>query len=218
MTDLTMADRLLKLWNSISLFTIIFPFTLFLLIGIVRRDDNWWGDWDLGDRENKGPVLVIFVFICCLIFFVGIVSLGRTILSGQTFFNSTQEKKSCFKRIAREYCEERNLGFLIGLLVAFGIFSFLFFILSLGLLVDFDQPGLEALSKFSTFIPLTFLLWAIFSLLFFLRLTKGIDDSDEEVNGYRRDENDDNRTAQKKFGLFSKSKSSRKGSGNVSVV
>jgi len=142
-------------WTKFSLLSVFSPWMIYLLF-------HYLGEEGDGDGVEGGQDMMIFAYLGSLLLFIVIYLNGTAFLT-----ESDGEMIQGWYVIARGVDDAvksaKNLGLMVGALVVFSCFSFLFFLVTFVAMMDFTaiEELKSSLGRRTSIIPVTFLYWSI---------------------------------------------------------
>lgn len=194
--------RLLTAWTLGSAVVIVMPLILLIVGWIIHsircREGGGGAQWcQQGDQRPDfwydGWAVMIFAFVWSYVLFIWLAGYGHAVLShlhgaskrGGSDSGSRWKRYMCSKN---DHSGPYNMGLLTGATILFGNLSFL-----LGMILAIPLgSGREHVFRRASIIPLSFLLWALFCLIFscwllqFQPLSSADSDADVASSDYRR--------------------------------
>mmetsp|Transcript_28617 Transcript_28617/g.34855 ORF Transcript_28617/g.34855 Transcript_28617/m.34855 type:complete len:223 (+) Transcript_28617:55-723(+) len=149
---------LTRIWKKYFFLSIVLPLIIRCFFGFFFGDDN--EDQDLNDGGLQATIY--FTYLCSMLLFIVIY------LNGIAFFSGSFGERRWFWYIDTQVADNdgksaKNLGLMAGALVVFSCYSFLFFLVTFVLLMDFEEIDelMVSLGSWASIIPITFLFWSI---------------------------------------------------------
>lgn len=186
--------RILTAWTLGSVVVIVMPIILLFVGWIIHRvtcrDGGQGGQWcQQGNNQYAwaydGWAVTIFAFVWSYLLFVWLAGYGHAVLSHLYGVAEARSGGSLDSRWKRYMCAKNgdgagpyNIGLLTGATMLFGNLSFL-----LGMVLAIPLGSGRDIWRRSSIIPLGFLLWALFCLIFSCWLLQF-----QPVSSYGRDD------------------------------